>query len=230
MAAVAIRRRALEFSTDVAVRARKRRVRAGESEAGELQVVKLGVEPGVRAMARFAGRGEVERLVVRVQGLLVIRGVAGNAGGLKAGELAYGLTLMAIGAFQGRVRAEKRKPVRMLPHLIGLNVPALYRVAALAIRAELAAVNIGVAIRAARAYIREYEVGVAERALNLLVHAAQRVARAIVIEFRNASNGFPARAGVAVLARNADGAVRILAICTLTLSLSGFLRDPQGAQ
>ena len=209
MAAVAIRRRALESSADVARGALERRVRAGESEPGELEMVELGVEPGVRAVARFAGRGEVERLVVRIHGFLEIRVVARKAGGLKTGELANGLSLVAIGAFQHRVRAEKRKPIRVLPHPVGANVPALHRVTPLAIRAELAAVNIGVAIRAARAHIREYEIRVAERALNFLMHAAQRVARVVVIELGDASDRFPAGARVAVLARNADGAVRI---------------------
>lgn len=118
---------------------------------------------------------------------------------------------MAIDAFQRRVRAEQRESIRMLLELRGLKFPAVDGVARLAFRAELAAMDIRVAIRAMRARVREDEAHVALRALHLHVHAAQRVTRLTVVEFRNVADRFPARARVAVLARNRDCSVRILA-------------------
>lgn len=117
---------------------------------------------------------------------------------------------MAIDAFQRSVRAEQRESVRMLLELRGLKFPAVDGVARLAFRAELAAVDIRVAIRAMRADVREDEAHVALRALHFHVHAAQRVARVIVVEFRNVADRFPARARVAVFAGNRDRSVRIL--------------------
>ena len=55
---VTIRGRAFELSIDVARGALERRVRSRQGEAGELQVVKFGAKPSVRAMAGFASSGK----------------------------------------------------------------------------------------------------------------------------------------------------------------------------
>jgi hypothetical protein len=65
-----------------------------------------------------------------------------------------------------------------------------------------------VAIRARLAHVREYRLGMATGAGNLLVHAAQRIPRGVMIEFRNGSNGSPAGIRVAVFAGNIEGTVR----------------------
>ena len=46
-------------------------------------------------------------------------------------------------------------------------------------------------------------------AWSLLVHAAQRVAGAVVIELGHGANGLPTGVGVAVLAGDGDGAMGI---------------------
>jgi hypothetical protein len=61
-----------------------------------------------------------------------------------------------------------------------------------------------VAVRALRSYIAEDRLGVALRATHAFVHAAQRIFRCVVIEFRNSSDGLPSTQGVAVLTWNAE--------------------------
>jgi len=85
-----------------------------------------------------------------------------------------------------------------------------------AIRAHLALVNIGVAILTILPHIREYRLYVALCALHLLVHAAQRIVRFVVIEFGDSANGAPARSGVAVLTRNRQRSVRTTSAALLT--------------
>ena len=77
-----------------------------------------------------------------------------------------------------------------------------------AVRAELCAVNVRVAIRAILAHVGEHWLGMASGAGYFFVHAAQRVARAVMIEFRNGANGDPAGVGVAIFAGNVEGTVR----------------------
>jgi len=89
------------------------------------------------------------------------------------------------------------------------NLPALDRVAALALGAELAAVNIGVAIRASLADILEDKAGVTLRAVNFRVHPTQRISSGVVVELRDCPNRPPACVRVAVLTRYCDGSVRI---------------------
>src|ERR1017187_4043677 len=79
--AVAIGGRPLESSANVAGRALERRVRARQNKAREFQVIELGIKPRVGAVARLAGRGEVESFVIRVDRFLKVGGVAGEAGG-----------------------------------------------------------------------------------------------------------------------------------------------------
>jgi len=65
-----------------------------------------------------------------------------------------------------------------------------------AIRAHLPLVNVRVALFTILAHICEHRLEVALRALNFLVHLAQRIAGLVVIEFRNRTNGAPARSGL----------------------------------
>jgi hypothetical protein len=65
-------------------------------------------------------------------------------------------------------------------------------VALLAIRAHLALMNVGVAVRALRAHIGKDHLGVALSAGHSLMQSAQRIFSGVVIEFRDGSNRFPA--------------------------------------
>jgi len=79
VATVAVGRRALEFSADVAGRAFQSRVRSGERKSREFQVIELRVVPSIGAMASLAGAGKIQRLVVRIYRFLKISRVAGDA-------------------------------------------------------------------------------------------------------------------------------------------------------
>ena len=100
----------------------------------------------------------------------------------------------------------------MIFDLLNLNLPPFDRVALFAIRAELSLVNIGVAIGASSARIREHWLDVAGRAGRRSMHATQRKLRPIVVELRHGTDRLPAHRGVAVLARHIQGAVRTAAV------------------
>jgi len=89
------------------------------------------------------------------------------------------------------MNAEQRKPVHVLLQLFRMNFPALWAMTLLAIRTELTAVNVGVAVFAVRARFRKNQAGVALRAADLFVHSEQRILRAIMIEFRRPAHWFP---------------------------------------
>lgn len=57
--------------------------------------------------------------------------------------------------------------------------------------------------------ISENEFHMALGALHFFMHAAQWVARLVVVELRNTADRLPTQRGVAVLARNCQGTVRI---------------------
>jgi hypothetical protein len=113
------------------------------------------------------------------------------------------------------VRAEQREPILVILYLLNCNIPALHRVALRAIRAHLPLVNVRVALFAILADIGEHRLDVALVALHFFVQAPQRITRLVVIEFRNRTNGLPARRGVTVLARDRQGAVRTPRVVSL---------------
>jgi len=73
--------------------------------------------------------------------------------------------------------------------------------ALLAIRSQLPLVNVRVAVLASLSNIGKHRLHVALNARHRLVHAAQRVSRVIVIEFRNRPDRFPSGRRMAVLTR-----------------------------
>lgn len=97
----------------------------------------------------------------------------------------------------------------MVPNCIQRYIPALDGVAALTVGAELAAVNIRMAVGALRAYILKDEAGVALGAGYLLMHAAQWISRFVVIEFRVRPDGLPTGVSMAILAGNRDWSMGI---------------------
>jgi hypothetical protein len=79
-------------------------------------------------------------------------------------------------------------------------LPAAHGVALFAVRPQLPPVNVRVAVLASLSYICENWLDVALDASDPLVHAAERVARLIVIEFRDRADRPPSLGGVTVLA------------------------------
>ena len=135
--------------------------------------------------------------------------MAGDAFGPQAGELADRRAGMAGAAFHSGVRADEREPVLMVLDRLDGDVPPLDRVALLALRSELAAVQIGVAIRALCPHVAEHQLDVAGHAVHFLVHSTQGVGGLVVIEFGLSADGFPARERVATVAGLAERSVRI---------------------
>ena len=115
---------------------------------------------------------------------------------------------MAIVALQGGVRADQREPVLMVFDLADPDSPAFNRVALFAGGAKLPAMNVGVAVRAPHAHVREHQIGVTLAACDFLVQAAQRVLRLVVIKLGHVADRLPASKRMAVLTRNGEVAVR----------------------
>ena len=74
--------------------------------------------------------------------------------------------------------------------------------------AELATMNIRVAIRAFASDIREHQINVAGAARDIFMEAAQRKLRLAVIEIGQRANRLPTGKGVAILAGRFQRAVR----------------------
>lgn len=96
---------------------------------------------------------------------------------------------------------DQRKPILVIPDSVQRDLPAPNGVALLAVGAHLAAMQVGVAVRALLADIGEDEAGMARRAVQLLMHAAQRIAGLIVVELGDRADWLPTRVGMAVFAR-----------------------------
>src|SRR5260370_1489141 len=111
-------------------------------------------------------------------------------------------------AGQSGVSADEREPVLVLLDVLDGNLPALDRMAFLAVGSELSAVDIGVAVSARVANVRKHQFGVALSArAHRRVHATQRIPGLAVIKIRHRTNWFPTRTGVAGLARKRERAV-----------------------
>jgi hypothetical protein len=165
-------------------------------------------QPTVKGMARFAGSSKLRAGVGRIGRFLILLQVARCASRRKTLELPNRSALVAVLALHGGVSAEKREAILVILNLLNSIVPTENRVALRAVRAHFPLVNIGVAILTILAHVCEYRFYVALRALNFLVHAAQRIPCFIVIKFRDGADGAPASSGVAILAGNGKRSVR----------------------
>ncbi len=174
-----------------------------------LGVVELGVKPGVHRMAVVAGDGESKGPVIEKSGALVFGDVTRGTVRAEPLELADGSSGVATGALHGGVSAEQREAVVMLLHRLTRDVPALDGVTGLAVGAHLAAVNIRMTVRAFRSHVGEHKLDVTRTAVHLLMHAAQRKTRAVVIKFGNIADGLPTGVCMAIFARHLERAVRV---------------------
>ena len=90
----------------------------------------------------------------------------------------------------------------MLLNLGNGDLPPSNRVTLLAVRTELAFMDVGVAILAALADTCENGFDVTLRASNVFVHATEWILSLIVIEFRNGPNRLPCACGMTILTRD----------------------------
>ena len=171
-------------------------------------MIKSHALPVVDGVAILALRRKTCRHVVRRGGLLERFLMAGVAHNRQPLELPHGGALVTVGAVQARVTSYQWEPVVMFFCALGDQAPAFYRVTLFAVRAHLPAMNVSVTIGAVGSHVRENWLGVALGTGNPLVLAAKWVFSRVVIKLGNRSDGLPSHRGVAVLARNAEAAVR----------------------
>lgn len=158
-------------------------------------------------MAVFASRRVTECDVVRRGSLFEFRLMARIAHRGHDLEFAVGRVLVAGIAIDGSVRAGQREAIIVLLNILGRHSPSADSVALLTICAQLALMNIGMAVLAARAHIAENRFDVALRTSHILVHTAQRIACLVVIELGNGADRLPSLCSVAVLTGNVQVAM-----------------------
>ena len=179
---------------DVTVETDARRigVRIRQREA-DGRVIEFCVRPTICAVALLATDRETRGHMVWAGGGLVVRRVAGIALGRKPLKLPCGSALVTSLTVCRGMRADERKAILMVTNRGYGNLPAFDGVAGFTIRAELAAVNVGMAIRTFLPHIRKNELHMALSTLHIFVHAAQRVAGFVVVKFRDTADGLPAQ-------------------------------------
>ena len=170
-------------------------------------MIELRIQPVVRPVALFASGRVSECDVIRRRGVLEVRLMARIAHCGHDLKLAVSRVLVAGIAINRSVRPRQGEPIIVLLNLLDRYAPSANAVALLAVCAQLAFMNIGVAVLAAVAHVVEHRLYMALRAGHILVQAAQRVTGLVVIEFRNGANWLPALSGMAVLAGNIQIAV-----------------------
>jgi len=183
------------------------RVPSGQKESGRA-VIELGIQPVVGRVTAFASSRELGRNVVRVGSARKVSLVAGVACRRHRLKLAVGAAFVAGIAVDRCVGTGQREAIVVLLHIFNSHSPSADGVALLAIRPQLTLVNVGVAVLAALADVGENHLHVTLSASHGRVHAAQRIARLVVIELRNRADRLPATGSVAVLARYGKIAVR----------------------
>src|ERR1035438_9238879 len=156
VAGIAGGRRSGENVVNVACGAGQSGVHPGQREPGELEVVEAGAEPTVHGVAALAGGGEAQRNVVENRRLEVLL-MAGVTSRRQSLELPGRGILVALVALHQGVRPYQRKAVLVVANRILRDIPTLDRVATFALGAELAAMNIRVAIGATLADVRSEE-------------------------------------------------------------------------
>ncbi len=168
-------------------------------------------QPSVKTVAGLALRFRKPCRVGFVRwigSVLIVRHMARLARRGESQIISHCAICMALAALHHGVRAQQRKPVKVLLNRLIGNLPAKGRVALGAIGAKLPAMDVGVATGAILGDVGEYRLGVAARAGHFFVHAAQRVSRGVMIEFWKGANRSPVGVRVAILASNVQGTVR----------------------
>ena len=197
----------VEVSTNMALLARHVGMAQGQRKIDRRLIMQnRRTEPGVEAPVALLAlvRGELRRgaCMRRRRRVLPILYVARLACCRESQVLPDCGALVTLLAFHNRMRTKQWKSVEVLLDRLSRNIPSRDGVALGAIGAELAAMDIGVAVRAVLADVREDRPEVALRAVEFFVHAAKGITRGVVAEFRNGANRGPARVRVTILAGN----------------------------
>ena len=200
---------------DVAISALAGRIRmsASQDEPGGAMVEarKIDVQPVVGRMTALASSRELSRNVAWIVGTGKVRLVARIARGRHRLEFAVRASFVAGVAVDRGVGTRQREPVVVLLNIFNRDLPSPHRVALFAARAQLAPVNIGMAVLAALTNIRENHLHVTRGTGDGSVHATQRIAGLAMVELGNGADRPPAIRRVAVLAGNSQVSVRTVA-------------------
>ena len=173
-------------------------------------MIETGALPLIHSMAAFALGGKFRRHVVRRLRLLIVAQVATHALRAQPDEHACGGAAMARIAGDGRMSAKQWESVQVVLDGIYSNPPPANRMTILAGGSELAAMDVGVTIRALLTDVAEDLAGMALGAGYILVQGSQREFRlGVMVELRFRANRLPAHAGVAALAGQVKRSVGI---------------------
>lgn len=137
---------------------------------------------------------------------------------------------MAIDTFERRVRAQQRKSIFVCFDFLRVLIPAVYGVALLAVGAELAPMDVCVAIGALHSHVFELEIGMALRTRHARVHSPQRITRLVVIELGDTANRFPTCGRMAIFAGDRDRTMRVACRTPVRLRPGGPLSNRQKKQ
>jgi len=103
--------------------------------------------PEVGDVADFALGGEARGLMIGVLGGTKICHMTGKTVRSKAEIQTYGRVFMAALAWDGRMRAPKREPVRVIVRFLFYLLPPAHAVASFAVISHLTPMNVGMTFR-----------------------------------------------------------------------------------
>lgn len=183
---------------------------AGQREACG-PVIEASSRPLIHVVAGFAGLRETRCYVIYTARLLEIWKMAAGTRGVQSYIDSGRRALVTRIAGHCSMRSQQREPILVTDDgRLRRCFPSAYRVAAFAIRPELSPVEIRVATGTFYRGLGKYLRDVARITCYRFVHAPQREAGlGGVIELGLRTQGSPAGLGVAVLARDGDGTMRV---------------------
>ncbi len=182
MATGAGRRSPLIVAADVAGCARHSGVSPGELELRELVVIEARQLPVVDAVAGIARGWKTGGAVIHALSLLKVLLVASDALRAQPRIHARSGSAMAGLARHRRMTAEQWKAIQVILNRLRGDRPSLNRVAVFALSAELAPVEIGMAVRALRPGFGKNVRDVARFTGDVLMHPAQRELGSAMVE------------------------------------------------
>lgn len=203
MASDAVRRRCGKNKIRMAILALQQGMGSAKGKSGCAPVIE-SCQPAVHAVTRFTGEGKSGRLVIHHFRLDVILVMTGIAVGAESTELTDRPAGMAILALECGVRPKKREPVQVPVRMPTDIVPTANAVAFLAVRTQLAAVYICVAVHTLGFDIRKNQVLVAVPAIDAGMHSFQRETGGAMIEIGRGADGNKASRFMAFTAGNLD--------------------------
>ena len=193
MATEAIRRRSFITSSDMACRAIQSRMSARQDKSCRA-VVEHDAAPGGHVVARLASHRESGGSVVDGGRAVEVVNMARRTLRRQSNEPANRGVDVAGVASHGSMSADQGESRRVLAGRLHAILPALHVVAFLALGAKLTPMYVGMTIRAFRAHVGEDQLRMAQPALHLFVHAAQReFGLTVMVELGNGANRRPTR-------------------------------------